>query len=96
MSMRKNPGWSERQAMRYRTDNAEHNAEFIYLEYRLEAAHPGANNPHEPYSGVAALFNADHHTISPHMTPRENWIIESPEKITLKESCEKWGLDSDD
>lgn len=39
------------------------------------------NNPYEPYTGVAALFNADLHTTTPGWAPREDWIVKSALEI---------------
>ncbi|MEK7603017.1 MAG: hypothetical protein AAB459_02110 [Patescibacteria group bacterium] len=54
------------------------------FEHRMEALsriHAGANNPDEPYCGVAALFNADLHTKDPNCAPREEWILLSDFEI---------------
>lgn len=48
---------------------------------RLVATNPTANKPHEPYCGVAALFNADLHVTEPAWAPREHWITRSAFKI---------------
>jgi hypothetical protein len=47
----------------------------------LAAEHAGANDPFEPYQGVAALFNADLHRREPSFAPREHWTVESSGRV---------------
>lgn len=45
--------------------------------------HSGANDPNEPYCGVAALFNADLHVADPGWAPRNHWRVVSDSEISL-------------
>jgi hypothetical protein len=45
---------------------------------RLAEHHVMANNPDEPYQGVAALFNGDLHMVEPDWAPRNHWHVLSP------------------
>ncbi len=47
----------------------------------LAASHPSANDPYEPYQGVAALFNGDLYLGCPQWAPREVWEVVSPYEI---------------
>jgi hypothetical protein len=49
----------------------------------LAALHPSANDPNEPYQGVAALFNGDLHAVDPAWAPRSDWQVLSPYFIEL-------------
>lgn len=50
---------------------------------RLAQANPDANDPYEPFCGVSALFNADHHKGNPAWAPRDEWSIRSSVEIVF-------------
>lgn len=51
---------------------------------KLATIHSGANDPYEPYQGVAALFNGDLRKAGRVASPREEWVILTPYEIAFE------------
>jgi hypothetical protein len=51
---------------------------------KLATIHSGANDPYEPYQGVAALFNGDLRKAGQSASPREEWFVLSPYEIVFE------------